>query len=158
MAVAATKLKKATFKHIESELYSYKDTLKEIEFIRNNIMFCKEEIDENVGGGRASLPGKPTETIATKLVTNKHLEQLERIVEAIEDVYYSLPDEYKRLIQLRYWTSRKYKWEQKMTWERIANEIHVSERQARRMREEIVQAIAEKLEQHKRELYNISLV
>jgi RinA family phage transcriptional activator len=156
--MTAVATKKDVFKRVEAILYSYPQMKKEIQTIREHIMFDKEEIDENVGGGRPSLPGKPTERIATKLAMNKRLEQLERTVKAIEDVYQSLPDEYKKLIQLRYWTSRKYKWEQKMTWERIAKEIHVSERQARRMREEIVQAIAEKLKQHKRELCNISLV
>jgi RinA family phage transcriptional activator len=144
--MTAIATKKDVFKQVEAILYSYPQMKKEIQMIRESIMFDKEEIDENVGGGRSSLPGKPTERIATRLATNKRLEQLERTVKAIEDVYQSLPYEYKRLIQLRYWTSRKYKWEQKMTWERIAKEIHVSERQARRMREEIVQAIAEKLE------------
>jgi hypothetical protein len=33
-----------------------------------------------------------------------------------------------------------------MSWERIANGIHVSEWQERKMSEEMVQAIAEKLE------------
>jgi RinA family phage transcriptional activator len=144
--MTAVATKKDVFKRVEAILYSYPQMKKEIQMIREHIMFDKEEIDENVGGGRPSLPGKPTERIATRLATNKRLEQLEQIVKAIDDVYQSLPYEYKRLIQLRYWTSRKYKWEQKMTWERIAKEIHVSERHARRMREEIVQAIAEKLE------------
>jgi RinA family phage transcriptional activator len=144
--MTAVATKKDVFKRVEAILYSYPQMKKEIAMIREHIMFDKEEVDENVGGGRPSLPGKPTERTATKLVTNKQLERLEWKVKAIEDVYQSLPYEYKRLIQLRYWTSRKYKWEQKMTWERIAKEIHVSERQARRMREEIIQAIAETLE------------
>jgi RinA family phage transcriptional activator len=144
--MTAVATKKDVFKRVEAILYSYPQMKKEIRMIRESIMFDKEEIDENVGGGRPSLPGKPTERTATKLVTNEQLERLERMVKVIEDVYQSLTDEYKRLIKLRYWTSRKYRWEQKMTWERIAKEIHVSERHARRMREEIVQAIAEKLE------------
>jgi RinA family phage transcriptional activator len=140
MAVAATKLKKATFKHIESELYSYKDTLKEIEFIRNNIMFCKEEIDENVGGSRASLPGKPTESIATRLATHKRLAQLEEIVNAIEKVYTRLPETHQRLIQLWYWTRpRRY------TWDGVAEKLFISKRQAMRWRDEIIYAIAEVL-------------
>ncbi|WP_199425772.1 transcriptional regulator [Thermaerobacillus caldiproteolyticus] len=145
MAVAA-KQEKDLFKRVEEALYSYPQMKKEIQMIRDNIMFCKDEVDENVGGGRASLPGKPTERIATRLVTNKHLERLERVVEAIEDVYHSLPDEYKQLIRLRYWTSRKYRWESKYTWERIANELHVGRRTVFRMREEIIEAIAKRLE------------
>ena len=42
MAAVATKLKKATFKHIEAELYCYYDTLRGIEQIRKDIMYNKE--------------------------------------------------------------------------------------------------------------------
>jgi RinA family phage transcriptional activator len=144
--MTAVATKKDVFKRVEAILYSYPQMKKEIQTIREHIMFDKEEVDENVGGGRPSLPGKPTERIATRLATNKRLEQLEQIVKAIDDVYQSLPYEYKRLIQLRYWTSRKYRWEQKLTWERIADELHVSRRKAFLMREEIIEAIARRLE------------
>jgi RinA family phage transcriptional activator len=136
----AIKLKKATFKHIESELYCYKDTLKEIEFIRNNIMFCKEEIDENVGGGRASLPGKPTENIATRLATHRRLTKLEEIANAIEKVYVNLPETHQKLIQLRYWTRP-----QKYTWDGIAEQLHVNRATAFRWRDQIINSIAEVL-------------
>jgi RinA family phage transcriptional activator len=144
--MTAVATKKDVFKRVEAILYSYPQMKKEIQTIREHIMFDKEEVDENVGGGRPSLPGKPTERIATRLATNKRLEQLEQIVKAIDDVYQSLPYEYKRLIQLRYWTSRKYRWEQKLTWERIADELHGSRRKAFLMREEIIEAIARRLE------------
>jgi hypothetical protein len=75
----ATKLKKATFKHIESELYSYHDTLKEINNLRKDIMFTKENDDENIGGGRSSFISSPTEQIATRLATHKRLGQLEEV-------------------------------------------------------------------------------
>ena len=143
--MAAVATKKDVFKRVEAILYSYPQIKKEIQAIREHIMFDKEEIDENVGGGRPSLPGKPTERIATRLATDKDLEKLEQTVKAVEEVYHSLPDEYKRLIQLRYWASRQYRWEQKMTWERIADELHVSRRKVFLMREEIIEAISEKL-------------
>ena len=144
MKVAATK--KGVFDRVQAILYCYPQMKKEIQMIRESIMFDKEEIDENVGGGRPSLPGKPTERIATRLATDKDLEKLERTVKAVEEVYHSLPDEYKRLIQLRYWTSRQYRWEQKMTWERIADELHISRPTVFRMRKEVIEAIAKRLE------------
>jgi RinA family phage transcriptional activator len=144
--MTAVATEKDVFKRVEAILYSYPQMKKEIQMIRESIMFDKEEIDENVGGGRPSLPGKPTERIATRLAMDRDLEQLERTVQAIEEVYNSLPNEYKRLIQLRYWTSRKYKWEQKLTWERIANELHVSRATVFLMRKEIIEAIAKQLE------------
>ncbi|CAH0186719.1 transcriptional regulator [Peribacillus simplex] len=137
MAIAS-KLKKPTFKHIESELYSYHDTLKEIQFLRTNIMFTKENDDENVGGGRSSFISSPTEQIGTRLATHKRLVKLEEITNAIEKVYTVLPENHQLLIKLKYWTRPQTK-----TWEGIAMELHVSRRQAFNWRDEIVKTLAE---------------
>jgi RinA family phage transcriptional activator len=137
---AATKLKKATFQHIESELYSYHDTLKEIKILRDNIMFCNENDDENIGGGRNNLPSSPTERIATRLATHKRLIQLEEVTNSIYKVYTGLPEDYKKLIRLKYWTRPQLK-----TWDGIAEEIPVSRRTAFNMRDEIIYAIGEVL-------------
>ena len=134
------KFKKPTFRHIESELFSYNDTLKEIQALRNEIMFTKENADENIGGGRSSLPSSPTENAAVKLAANKRLNNLEEIARAIEEVYNISNSEYKNLIRLKYWTRPQTK-----TWEGIAAELHISRRQALRWRDQIIQAIAEVL-------------
>ncbi|MFF5398580.1 transcriptional regulator [Peribacillus butanolivorans] len=136
----ASKLKKPTFKHIESELYSYHDTLKEIQFLRTNIMFTKENEDENVGGGRSSSPSSPTEMIGTRLATHKKLNNLESITNAIEKVYIGLPETHQKLIKLVYWTRPQTK-----TWEGIAVELNVSRRQAFNWRDEIIHTLAEVL-------------
>lgn len=133
-----TKLKKATFKHVESELYSYHDTLREINNLRKDIMFTKESDDENIGGGRSSMPSSPTETIATRLATHKRLTRLEEVTNAIEKVYTGLPEDYQKLVRLKYWTRP-----QTLTWEGIAGAIPVSRRTAFNMRDEIVYAIGE---------------
>ena len=88
------KLKRATFRYIESELYSYKDTLKEIDQLRDEILYGRNNDDENIGGGRSSLPGKPTEQIATRLLTHKTLRNLEEVANAITDVYKLVSDDH----------------------------------------------------------------
>jgi len=138
--MGAIKLKKPTFQHIESELYSYHDTLKEIQFLRNNIMFTKENDDENVGGGRSSLPSDPTGSIGTRIATHKKLNNLEEITNAIEKVYTGLPEIHQKLVRLKYWTRPQTK-----TWEGIALELNVSRRQAFRWRDEVVKAVGEVL-------------
>ncbi|PEP96678.1 transcriptional regulator, partial [Bacillus toyonensis] len=55
------KLKGATFKYIESELYGYSDTLREIAFLRKNLIFCSPHEDENIRGGKRNIPSRPTE-------------------------------------------------------------------------------------------------
>ncbi|MGM7719428.1 transcriptional regulator [Metabacillus sp. Hm71] len=136
----AVKIKKATFKHIESELYSYKDTLNEIEELRKNIMFCKENDDENIGGGRSSFLSDPTGRLGTRLATHKKLGQLEEIANAIQKVYTGLPEDYQKLVRLKYWTKP-----QTLTWEGIADKLFIGSRQAMRWRDEIVYAVAEVL-------------
>lgn len=136
----ATKLKKATFKHIESELYSYHDTLKEINHLRKDIMFCSENEDENIGGGRNNLPSSPTERIATRLASHKRLTQLEEVTNAIYKVFQGLPEDYQKLVRLKYWTRP-----QTLTWDGIADKLYVNKRTAQRWRDETVLAIGEAL-------------
>jgi RinA family phage transcriptional activator len=137
---AVPKLKKATFKHIESEIYSYHDTLREIDFLRKNIMFTKENDDENIGGGKSSFISSPTEAIGTRLATHRKLTRLEEVTHAIEKVYTGLPDDYQKLVRIKYW-----KRPQTLTWEGIAEELHIGRRTAFRMRDDIVFAVAEVL-------------
>lgn len=133
------KPKKVTFKHAEAEWYNYYHTLKEIARLREEIMSpFRDETNENIGGGKSNIPGKPTERIATRLATNKKLGYLTEIVEAIEQVYNALPDDYKKLVRLKYWNKHN-----KLTWDMIADELHVSRRQAMRWRDEIIRATIE---------------
>lgn len=136
----AVKLKKATFKHIESELYSYHDTLREIEELRKNIIFTRENDDENIGGGRGSFISSPTERTATRLVTHKKLNRLEEVANAIQKVYTGLPEDYQKLVRLKYWTRP-----QTLTWQGIADKLYVTSRTAQRWRDDIVYSVAEVL-------------
>jgi len=134
------KLRRGTFQHVESELYAYHDTKKEIVRLKNEILYASPNRDENVGGGRSNLPSDPTGRTATLLATHRKIEQLERIVEAIESVVERLPEKKKRLVQLRYWDKPRT-----LTWDGIALRLDVSRRTAMNWRDEIVYAIAEKL-------------
>ena len=136
--MTATKIRKPTFKHVESELYHFHDTLREIDEIRKNIMHCRTNEDENTGGGRGSYISDPTAQIGTRLATHKKLNRLEEIADAINRVYEALPPERQKLIKLKYWTRPQLK-----TWDGIALELNVSRRQAMRWRDEIVTAVSE---------------
>ena len=139
----AIKTKKITFKQVESEWYDYHNTLKEISRLRESIMNpFDEEPDTNTGGGSNSVrnPGDPTGSIATRLTRNKQLNHLNDIVDAIDQVYNALPDDYKQLVRLKYWSRNR-----QLTWDGIALELNVSKRQAMRWRNEIIQATVEVL-------------
>ena len=134
-------LTKITFKKIEAEWFNYFNTKREIALIREEIMNpFQEKVDENIGGGRSNEVGRPTERIATRLSLNKQLNHLQDIVEAIDQVYEALPEEYQKLVKLRYWSKNR-----QLTWDGIALELNISKRQAMRWRDEIIQATSEVL-------------
>lgn len=135
------KLRRGTFQHVESEIYAYHDTKKEILRLKNEILHGQgPNDDENVGGGRSNLPGDPTGRTAVLLTSHKKLEQLQAITEAVESVYAELPPEKQKLVQVRYWTRP-----QLLTWDGVAKECYVSRRTAINWRDEIVQSVAVKI-------------
>lgn len=133
------KIKQGTFKHIESELYSYHETKKEIEWLKKDILLSGH-ISDLTKEGRTNIPGDPTGETAILMNTHRKIEQLERIVEAIEEIYGQLSEEKKKMIKLRYWTKPRT-----LTWEGIAKEIPAHRATVIRWRNEIIKAIADKL-------------
>jgi RinA family phage transcriptional activator len=134
-----TKIRKSTFKHIESELFAYHDTRKEIIKLKNEIIYASAP-PNNTGGGRSNTPSDPTERTVAAILTDRRIQHLQSVVDAIEGVYERLPRDKKNLIHLYYWAKPKM-----LTWDGIADKLHVSGRQAQRWRDEIVQAISEKI-------------
>lgn len=133
------KLSKAAFKHIEAELYCYHDTLKEIEKLRKEIMFGNNTDDENTGGGRSSIPGRPTERIATRLLTHKRLRNLEEMAEAITYSFNILSDDHQKLIKTKYWTRRR------LNWDGVSMELNMHRNTAMKLRKDVVYLIADKI-------------
>lgn len=134
------KIREGTFKHVESELFGYHETCKELIRLKNDILYRKSSNDENVGGGRNSLPGDPTGQTATLLSAHRDIEHMQRIVDAISGIYEGLPFEKQKLIRIKYWTRP-----QTLTWDGIAVELKCHRATALRWRDEIVVAIARRL-------------
>lgn len=139
LSMQSLKIKPGAFKHIEAELSEYQGTVRRIQQRREELMM-NISTDENTGGGKSNIPSRPTEQLATRLVDDLHLQELERIASSIEHVYNICDDERKKLVRLKYWTHPQTK-----TWDGIAQDLNISKRQAYRWRDEIVQAIGEKL-------------
>lgn len=135
-----TKLHKNVVRYVEHNLYYYHEYLRDIERLRKDILYGRDNNDENVGGRRGNLPSSPTEQRAIELVTHRRLEKLGRVTHAIKTVYEALPDEKRKLIKLKYWT-RPHRY----TWDGIAEQLHITKRQAMRWRSEVIYAIAELL-------------
>lgn len=135
------KLKRSTFKYLESELYAFKDTLKEIDRLRDAILNTKINDDENTGAGRNSVRMNisPTEQTVTRLVTDKRLNNLEEMTIAISEAYENMPNEYKKVIKLKYWSYES------LTWEGVARECDMHRNTAYKIRRDFINIIASKL-------------
>ncbi len=97
------KLKRATYRHIEAEIYSYSDTVKAIEELRWDIMLAsgRQEAYGAVVGGRYA--GTSTvEKRATKLADSLLLREMGRITKAIQDTYGRAKDEGRRVVWVKY--------------------------------------------------------
>lgn len=136
--MAAIKLRTGTIKHIEAELHDYHDTLNRIKARREELM--SDPAREEGMPSRPTLPSSTVERYVTRLTMDRQLQELERIANAVEYVYNICDDGRKELIRLKYWKKPQTK-----TWEGISQELNVSRRQAFNWRDQIVQAIGEKL-------------
>lgn len=136
--MAAIKLRSGTIKHIEAEIFDYHDTLKRIKARREELM--SDPAREEGMPSSPTLPSSTVERYATRLTMDRQLQELERVASAVEYVYNICDDGRKKLIRLKYWTRPQLK-----SWDGIAQELHVSRRQAFYWRDEIVQAVGEQL-------------
>ena len=96
------KLKRATYRHIEAEIYSYYETLKAIEELRTDIILAgsQEAYGAVVGGRNAGT--STVERRATKLADSVLLREMERITRAIEDTYARAKEEGRRVVWVKY--------------------------------------------------------
>ena len=136
-------LKRATFKHIESELYSYKDTQKEINKLRDEILhpFDEEQEDKTIVAGSNSvrIPGRPTERIATRLLTHKTLRNLEEIAGAIETIYNLVSDDHRKVIHAKYWSGKQ------LNWDDVSIQTNMHRNTAMKLRREFILLVAGKI-------------
>lgn len=137
------KLKPATFKHIEAELYGYHETKKEIQRRREEIMNPFDENPEQInvvkGPNSVREPGRPTERMATRLMSDIKLRNLEEIVSAIDSTYNQVSSGHRKVIEKGYWDR------QGRTWAEVADFCHVHRNTLRKYRHEIVTLIAVKI-------------
>jgi RinA family phage transcriptional activator len=96
------KLKRATYRHIEAEIYAYQDTLRAIDELRQDIILAgRQEAYVTVVGGRFAGTSI-VERRATKLADSLLLREMERITKAIEDTYARAKEEGRRVVWVKY--------------------------------------------------------
>jgi len=97
------KMKRATYRHIEAEIYAYHDTIQAMEEIRNDIILAggvHEAYGTVVGGRYAGT--SIVERRATKLADSVLLREMERITKAIADTYARAKEECRRVVWVKY--------------------------------------------------------
>jgi RinA family phage transcriptional activator len=146
MMAVAEKLKPATFKHIEAELYGYNDTKREIMKRREELMYPFDEDPEDMsivkGANSVRTPGRPTERIVTRLTMDKRLRNFEEIVEAIDRAYEMVTDDHRRVIRTKYWTNPY------AGWDATADLCNMHRNTATKYRREFIYLVADKIGWH----------
>lgn len=127
------RLSKNTFKYVEQEIRLYKNNLKELNRLKNDII---QETPEKQNGRSSSL-GDSTAAKAVKLSMNRKISELEKSQQAIETVYHGLCQD-KQSVMEEYWQSR-------YTNAGLAYKLGVDERTIRRWKQHIVYLVAAEL-------------
>ena len=96
------KLKRATFRHIEAEIYNYDETIQAIQQLRDDIILSSRRAPEmtRVSGGDYSA--SEVERRATKLADSLLLREMERITRAIADVYSQAKETGRQVVWVKY--------------------------------------------------------
>ncbi len=97
------KLKRATYRHIEAEIYAYNDTLKAIEELRKDIILAsRQEINYPAAVGGRYAGTSIVERRATRLADNLLLQAMQDITRAIEETYARLKDIGRQVVWVKY--------------------------------------------------------
>lgn len=127
------RLSKNTFKYVEQEIRQYKNILKELSRLKNDIILATPEKQEK----RSSAFGSSTESKVVKISMDRKIMELEKTKNAIEKTYQRLCQD-KQAVMEEYWKSR-------YTNSGLADKLGVDERTIRRWKQYIVYSVAAEL-------------
>lgn len=96
------KLKRATYRHIEAEIYAYNETLQAIRDLRADIILAGRQEELGAAAGGEGYVTSKVERRATKLADSLLLREMERITGAIADAYARTKEEARRVIWVKY--------------------------------------------------------
>lgn len=127
------RLSKNTFKYVEQEIRQYKNILKELNRLKNDIILETPEKQE----GRSNALGNSTASKAVKISMDRKIVELEKTKNAIEKTYQRLCHD-KQTVMEEYWKIR-------YTTSGLADKLGVDERTIRRWKQYIVYSVAAEL-------------
>jgi RinA family phage transcriptional activator len=95
-------LKKTIKAYIEAELRDFNQTKKDLEEARDNLLNLSPGPADGMPRGTAT--SDPTYRGVARLMTNRRIKYMERVVGGIQLVLDELPQEKVQLVELKYWT------------------------------------------------------
>ena len=97
------KLRRATYRHVEAEIYDHYKTLQAMDEFRRDIILAndRQEVCGAVVGGRYAGTSI-VERRATKLADSVLLREMERITKAIADTYARAKEEGRQVVWVKY--------------------------------------------------------
>ena len=97
------KLRRATYRHVEAEIYDYYKTLQKMDEFRRDIILAndRQEAHGAVVGGRYAGTSI-VERRATELADSELLKEMKRITRAIEDTYSRLKEIGRQVVWVKY--------------------------------------------------------
>ncbi|EKB54480.1 RinA family phage transcriptional regulator [Facklamia hominis] len=134
------KLRSGTYKYIESILRSYHDYEQYIYLREQELLNPHKDCDTNVGGGRGNAISDPTRIKASRLVEDRKVQVLKAEKQAVEKALASVDDVSKEIIVLWYLKKPRL-----VTWDGVANKVHLSRSQCIRRRDNFISLIADEL-------------
>lgn len=125
---------KETRRFVRAKLRKMNQIKYEVNLYEEAIKSPWREPDENIGGGRSNKFYSQPESIAIAKLSNKELVQRLKLLNAINHTLNTSIPEAEKIIHLRY--ANNY------SWEKIALQVHYSERKCRGIEEGVVDRIA----------------
>lgn len=136
------RLERANFRVIELELYNYKNTKKEYEFLIDEILHGSPQPSEAIGASRGIDISNPTEKKVMKIVTSAHIIELDRRVKAIQFMIRMIENspepKKKELLDMKYFSQR-------YNDHNIIERLHIDRSTFFKWRKEIIVLVANQL-------------
>jgi len=99
-----------------------------------------DQRDENTGGGKSNIPGRPTERVAMLAAQDEYIQNCRKYQRAVESVLDELGETERGLVEDRYWGTCSW-----MTWKEFAQEKHYSTSSMSRLKQKILLSFGRKI-------------
>lgn len=134
------KIQKADLDKLEGYWINIEALKKEMKFREWELLSPHQEQDGNIGGGKSNRISDTTGNMAIILAEDRIYQNLKNIITTIEQQYKELDDDYKTIVDMRYWDKEGcYEWKQ------IADKLYMSPWQVLRKRNVLIDETAKRL-------------